>query len=132
MDTEKKIYKVDAVIRPEKLEELKDRLYAIGVTGITVSDVYGCGLTHGQEEIYRGNVLTVNLLPKVKVEIVIYETPLEKLIDTIRDTCNTGHVGDGKIFVSELLTAIKIRTGERGGDAIIDDKARGAEKRYKN
>ena len=109
--------------RPEKLEELKDRLYAIGVTGITVSDVYGCGLTHGQEEIYRGNVLTVNLLPKVKVEIVIYETPLEKLIDTIRDTCNTGHVGDGKIFVSELLTAIKIRTGERGGDAIIDDKA---------
>ncbi|MDY3957652.1 MAG: P-II family nitrogen regulator [Allisonella histaminiformans] len=123
MDTEKKIYKVDAVIRPEKLEELKDRLYAIGVTGITVSDVYGCGLTHGQEEIYRGNVLTVNLLPKVKVEIVIYETPLEKLIDTIRDTCNTGHVGDGKIFVSELLTAIKIRTGERGGDAIIDDKA---------
>lgn len=123
MDTEKKIYKVDAVIRPEKLEELKDRLYAIGVTGITVSDVYGCGLTHGQEEIYRGNVLTVNLLPKVKVEIVIYETPLEKLIDTIRDTCNTGHVGDGKIFVSELLTAIKIRTGERGGDTIIDDKA---------
>ena len=123
MDTEKKIYKVDAVIRPEKLEELKDRLYAIGVTGITVSDVYGCGLTHGQEEIYRGNVLTVNLLPKVKVEIVIYETPLEKLIDTIRDTCNTGHVDDGKIFVSELLTAIKIRTGERGGDAIIDDKA---------
>lgn len=123
MDTEKKIYKVDAVIRPEKLEELKDRLYAIGVTGITVSDVYGCGLTHGQEEIYRGNVLTVNLLPKVKVEIVIYETPLEKLIDTIRDTCNTGHVGDGKIFVSELLTAIKIRTGERGGDSIIDDKA---------
>ena len=123
MDTGKKIYKVDAVIRPEKLDELKDRLYAIGVTGITVSDVYGCGLTHGQEEIYRGNVLTVNLLPKVKVEIVIYETPLEKLIDTIRDTCNTGHVGDGKIFVSELLTAIKIRTGERGGDAIIDDKA---------
>lgn len=123
MDNEKKIYKVDAVIRPEKLEELKDRLYAIGVTGITVSDVYGCGLTHGQEEIYRGNVLTVNLLPKVKVEIVIYETPLEKLIDTIRDTCNTGHVGDGKIFVSELMTAVKIRTGERGGDAIIDDKA---------
>lgn len=123
MDTEKKIYKVDAVIRLEKLEELKDRLYGIGVTGITVSDVYGCGLTHGQEEIYRGNVLTVNLLPKVKVEIVIYETPLEKLIDTIRDTCNTGHVGDGKIFVSELLTAIKIRTGARGGDAIIDDKA---------
>lgn len=120
---EKKIYKVDAVIRPEKLEELKDRLYEIGVTGITVTEVYGCGLTHGQEEIYRGNVVSVNLLPKVKIEIVIYETPLDKLVETIRDVCNTGHVGDGKIFVSELKTAIKIRTGEEGGAAIIDDKA---------
>ena len=120
MDTEKKIYKVDAVIRPEKLEELKDRLYAIGVTGITVSDVYGCGLTHGQEEIYRGNVLIVNLLPKVKVEIVIYETPLEKLIDTIRDTCNTGHVGDGKIFVSDVTHVVRVRTGEEGYDALQD------------
>ena len=123
MNTDKKIYKVDAVIRPEKLEELKDKLYEIGVPGITVTEVYGCGLTHGQEEIYRGNVLSVNLLPKIKIEIVIYETPLEKLIQTIRDTCNTGHVGDGKIFVSELTTAVKIRTGERGGAAIIDDKA---------
>ncbi len=120
---EKKIYKVDAVIRPEKLEELKDRLYEIGVTGITVTEVYGCGLTHGQEEIYRGNVVSVNLLPKVKIEIVIYETPLEKLVEAIRSVCNTGHVGDGKIFVSELTTAIKIRTGEQGGAAIIDDKA---------
>ncbi len=120
---EKKIYKVDAVIRPEKLEELKDRLYEIGVTGITVTEVYGCGLTHGQEEIYRGNVVSVNLLPKVKIEIVIYETPLDKLVDAIRSVCNTGHVGDGKIFVSELTTAIKIRTGEQGGAAIIDDKA---------
>ncbi len=120
---EKKIYKVDAVIRPEKLEELKDRLYEIGVTGITVTEVYGCGLTHGQQEIYRGNVISVNLLPKVKIEIVIYETPLDKLVETIREVCNTGHVGDGKIFVSELTTAIKIRTGEEGGAAIIDDKA---------
>lgn len=123
MSEEKKIYKVDAVIRPEKLEELKDKLYEIGVTGITVTEVYGCGLTRGQEEIYRGSVLYVNLLPKIKVEIVIYETPLDTLIDTIRGVCNTGHVGDGKIFVSELYTAIKIRTGERGGAAIIDDKA---------
>ena len=83
MSEEKKIYKVDAVIRPEKLEELKDKLYEIGVTGITVTEVYGCGLTRGQEEIYRGSVLYVNLLPKIKVEIVIYETPLDTLIDTI-------------------------------------------------
>ena len=122
MDRDKKIYKVDAVIRPEKLEELKDRLYGIGVTGITVTEVYGCGLTRGQEEIYRGSVVSINLLPKVKVEIVIYETPLEVLIQTIRDTCHTGQVGDGKIFVSELVTAVKIRTGESGGAAIIDDK----------
>lgn len=119
---EQKIYKVEAIIRPEKLDELKDALYAIGVTGITVSDVYGCGLTRGQTEVYRGNVLSVNLMPKVKVEIVIYETPLDKLIDCIRGVCNSGHVGDGKIFVSELTTAVKIRTGESGGAAIIDNK----------
>ena len=92
MSEEKKIYKVDAVIRPEKLEELKDKLYEIGVTGITVTEVYGCGLTRGQEEIYRGSVLYVNLLPKIKVEIVIYETPLDTLIDTIRGVCNTGQI----------------------------------------
>lgn len=118
---EKKIYKVEAVIRPEKLDELKDALYAIGVTGITVSDVYGCGLARTQGEIYRGTVIPVNLVPNAKVEIVIYETPLDKLIDTIRDVCCSGHVGDGKIFVSELYTAVKIRTGEKGGDAIIDN-----------
>lgn len=121
MDT-RKIYKVEAIIRPEKLDELKDKLYTIGVTGITVSDVYGCGLTRGQKEIYRGQVIPINLMPKVKVEIVIYETPLQKLIDTIREVCNSGHVGDGKIFVSELVTAVKIRTGEMGGDAIIDNQ----------
>ncbi len=119
---EQKIYKVEAIIRTEKLDELKDALYAIGVTGMTVSDVYGCGLTRGQTEVYRGSVLPVNLLPKLKIEIVIYETPLDKLIECIRGVCNTGHVGDGKIFVSELTTAVKIRTGERGGAAIIDNK----------
>ncbi len=118
---ERKIYKVEAIIRPEKLDELKDALYAIGVTGITVSDVYGCGLARSQGEIYRGTVIPVNLVPNAKVEIVIYETPLDKLIDTIRSVCCSGHVGDGKIFVSELYTAVKIRTGEKGGDAIIDN-----------
>ncbi len=121
MDT-RKIYKVEAIIRPEKLDELKDKLYTIGVTGITVSDVYGCGLTRGQKEIFRGQVIPINLMPKVKVEIVIFETPLQKLIDTIREVCNSGHVGDGKIFVSELVTAVKIRTGEMGGDAVIDNQ----------
>jgi nitrogen regulatory protein P-II 1 len=119
---EKKIYKVEAMIRPEKLDELKEALYAIGVTGLTVSDVYGCGLTHGQTELFRGRVLTVNLMPKTKIEIVIYETPLDLLIDTIRRVCCTGNVGDGKIFISELTDAVKIRTGESGGAAIIDNQ----------
>lgn len=119
---ERKIYKVEAVIRPEKLDELKDALYGIGVTGITVCDVYGCGLTHGITEIFRGNEISISLMPKVKVEIVIYETPLDTLIDCIRKVCGTGNVGDGKIFVSELVTAVKIRTGEQGGEAIIDNK----------
>ncbi len=117
-----KIFKVDVITRPEKLEELKAKMRSIGVTGMTVSDVYGCGLTMGHTEIYRGNVVAVDLLPKLKIEIVIYETPLDTLIDAIREVCGTGHVGDGKIFVSELYTAVKIRTGERGGAAIIDNK----------
>lgn len=119
---DRKIFKVDAVIRPEKLDELKAKLRTIGVTGMTVSEVYGCGLTMGHTEIYRGSVIAVDLMPKIKVEIVIYETPLDTLIDAIREVCNTGHVGDGKIFVSELYTAVKIRTGEKGGIAIIDNK----------
>ena len=119
---DKKIYKVEAIIRPEKLDELKEALYAIGVTGITVSDVYGCGLTHGQTEIFRGQVFNVNLMPKIKIEIVIYETPLDLLIETIRNVCCSGHVGDGKIFIYEVANAVKIRTGESGGDAIIDNK----------
>ena len=113
-----KIYKVEAIIRPEKLDELKDALFAIKVTGMTVSDVYGCGLTRGQSEIYRGKELPVNLMPKTKVEIVIFETPLQKLIDTIREVCNSGRVGDGKIFVSELVEVTRIRTGEIGPEAI--------------
>lgn len=119
---DRKIFKVDAVIRPEKLDELKAKLRTIGVTGMTVSEVYGCGLTMGHTEIYRGSVMAVDLVPKIKVEIVIYETPLDTLVDAIREVCNTGHVGDGKIFVSELYTAVKIRTGEKGGIAIIDNK----------
>ncbi len=121
MDT-RRIYKVEAIIRPEKLDEVKDKLYTIGVTGITVSDVYGCGLTRGQKQIYRGKAIAINLMPKIKLEIVIYETPLQTLIDAIREVCCSGNVGDGKIFVSELVTAVKIRTGEMGGDAIIDNQ----------
>lgn len=119
---DKKIFNVVVITRPEKLDELKSKLRTIGVTGMTVSDVYGCGLTMGHTEIYRGTIVPVDLKPSIKVEIVIYETPLDELIDAIREVCCTGQVGDGKIFVSELYTAVKIRTGERGGAAIIDYK----------
>lgn len=117
----RKIYKVEAVIRPEAGRAERQALYHRRY-GMTVSDVYGCGLTRGQKEIFRGKVIPINLMPKVKVEIVIFETPLQKLIDTIREVCNSGRVGDGKIFVSELVTAVKIRTGEMGGDAVIDNQ----------
>lgn len=117
-----KMYRVDIITRREKLDDLKEALIAIGVTGMTVSDVYGCGLTAGHKEIYRGNSVEVSLMPKIKVETVIYETPLELLIETAEKACHTGKIGDGKIFVYEVARAIKIRTGERDGEAIVDYK----------
>ncbi|MDO4203012.1 MAG: P-II family nitrogen regulator [Selenomonadaceae bacterium] len=115
-----KMYRVDIITRREKLDDLKEALIGIGVTGMTVSDVYGCGLTSGHTEIYRGNSVEVSLVPKIKVETVIYETPLEKLIETAEKACCTGRIGDGKIFVYEVARAVKIRTGERDGEAIVD------------
>ena len=115
------MYKVEIVTRSEKLEELKEALGAIGVTGMTVTDVYGCGLSGGHREIYRGNDVEINLVQKVKFEIVIYETPVEKVIETAEKVCRTGEIGDGKIYVYKIDQAVKIRTGERDGAAIIDN-----------
>ena len=116
----KKITKIDIITRPEKLESLKEAMNKIGVTGMTVSQVLGCGLSKGHKEVYRGMEYTINLVPKVKVEIVVCEVPVEKVIDAAKIACRTGNIGDGKIFVYPIENAVRIRTGEEGDIAIID------------
>ncbi len=117
---ERKITKIDIVTRPEKLDELKDALNEIGVMGMTVSQVYGCGTQGGHKEVYRGREYEINLLPKIKIETVVCEIPVETVIETAERVLRTGKFGDGKIFVYELSDAVRIRTGHRGAEAIID------------
>lgn len=119
---ERKITKVEIITRPSKLEELKDELNRIGVLGMTVSQVFGCGLQKGYVEVYRGQKYNINLLPGIKVETVICEVPVEKVIEVAQRVCKTGKPGDGKIFVYELSDAVRIRTGDRGPEAIMDEK----------
>ncbi len=116
----RKITKVEIITRPEKLEDLKEALNAINVAGMTVSQVYGCGLSKGHKEVYRGKEVTINLLPKVKVEVVVCEVPVEKVLEAAKKACWTGNLGDGKIFVYPIENAVRIRTGEEGDIAIID------------
>lgn len=116
-----KITKVDIVTRAEKLEDLKEAMNAIGVTGMTVSHVYGCGLSKGHKEVYRGKAVEVTLNPKIKVEIVICEVPVEAVLEAAKKACHTGNIGDGKIFVYDVENAVKIRTGEQGKAAIVDN-----------
>ncbi len=116
----KKITKIDIITRPSKLEELKDALNKIGVHGMTVSQVYGCGTQRGHTEVYRGREYEVNLLPKIKIETVVCEIPVEKVLDVAQKVLRTGKFGDGKIFVYELEDAVRIRTGHRGVEAIMD------------
>lgn len=118
----RKITKIEIITRPNKLEDLKQALHDIGVTGMTVSQVYGCGLTKGHTEIYRGKEYTVNLVQKIKVETVVCEVPVEKVLETAQKVLRTGKIGDGKIFVYPLENAIRIRTGEEGDIAIMDPK----------
>ena len=115
-----KLYKIEIITRPEKLDALKNALYAIRVTGMTISQVYGCGLSQGHTEFYRGQKVSTELLPKIKVEIVVYDIPVETIVETAQQVCHTGHIGDGKIFVYAIDNAIRIRTNESGPDAIID------------
>lgn len=116
----KPITKIDIITRPEKIDELKDAMNKIGVAGMTVSQVYGCGLTKGHKEIYRGQEYNINLLPKIKIEIVVCEVPVETVLETAKKVCQTGKIGDGKIFVYPLTNAVRIRTGEEGDIAIMD------------
>jgi nitrogen regulatory protein P-II 1 len=118
----RKITKIDIITRPEKLDDLKVALNAIGVEGMTVTQVFGCGLTKGHKEVYRGTEYTVNLVPKIKIETVVCEVPVEKVLEVAKKTLRTGQVGDGKIFVYPIENAVRIRTGEEGDIAIIDPK----------
>ena len=117
-----KITKVEIITRTSKLEDLKEALNKIGVLGMTVSQVYGCGLQKGHKEIYRGQEYEVNLVPKIKVKTVICEIPVERVLEVAEKVLKTCKVGDGKIFVYELSDAVRIRTGDRGEDAIKDEK----------
>jgi len=117
---EKPFVKIDIITRPESFDALKDELNKIGITGMTVSNVLGCGMQKGYKEYYRGTEVEINLRPKVKVEVVVCEVPVQKVIDAAMKVLRTGKVGDGKIFVSELTNVFKIRTGEAGWAALQD------------
>ncbi len=110
--------KIEMIIRPEKLEDVKDILNASQVYGMTVLMVSGCGLQKGRKEIYRGAEVSINLLPKVMVQTVVHDDLVDDLIKKITAKVKTGNVGDGKIFVYDVEQAVKIRTSESGDDAI--------------
>ena len=110
--------KLECIIRPHKLEEVREALDKVDVHGMTVTEVRGFGRQKGHHELYRGREYTINFLPKIKVEIVVKQEITEKVIDVIRNSVNTGQVGDGKIFVYSLSDAVRIRTGERAEEAL--------------
>ena len=110
--------KVEAIIKPFKLDEVKEALQEVGLQGITVTEAKGFGRQKGHTELYRGAEYVVDFLPKVKIEVVVGDDMVEKAIDAIRRAAQTGRIGDGKIFVSNIEEAIRIRTGESGVDAI--------------
>ncbi|MCG3173994.1 MAG: Nitrogen regulatory protein P-II [Myxococcota bacterium] len=110
--------KVEAIIKPFKLEEVKEALSEIGISGITATDVKGFGRQKGHTELYRGAEYVVDFLPKVKLEIICTEEMVPKVIEAIENAAKTGRIGDGKIFVLPVEEVVRIRTGERGPDAI--------------
>jgi nitrogen regulatory protein P-II 1 len=110
--------KVEAIIKPFKLDEVKDALGEIGIQGMTVSEVKGFGRTGGKKEVYRGSAYVVDFVPKVKIELVIADNQVNQVIESIEKTAKTGRIGDGKIFIVGVEEAIRIRTGERGEDAV--------------
>ena len=119
----KRMKKVDIIARAEQLEDLKEALNKIGIQGMTVSQVFGCGLQKGHTEVYRGKQYSVNLVPKVKIETIVCAVPVELVLETARKALQTGHIGDGKIFVYDVENAMRIRTGTMGDKAITDDEA---------
>ncbi|NLT94417.1 MAG: P-II family nitrogen regulator [Clostridia bacterium] len=110
--------KIEAIIRPNKLEDVKKALGEFGITGLTITQVIGCGLQKGHIGIYRGQEMSINLLPKIKVEVVIKAELLENVLEVIIEAAETGQIGDGKIFIFDVVDAVRIRTKERGRNAI--------------
>ena len=110
--------KVEAIIKPFKLEDVKEALSEIGIQGMTVTEVKGFGRQKGHTEIYRGSEYTVDFLPKVKIDIVVDDDQSEAVVDAIVKTANSGKIGDGKVFVSAVEEAVRIRTGETGAEAV--------------
>ncbi len=110
--------KIEAIIKPFKLSEVKDRLIEIGVQGMTVTEVKGFGRQKGHTELYRGTEYNIDFLPKIKLEIVVIEEQVEKVIEAISGIAHTGQIGDGKIFVTPVDETIRVRTKERGKDAV--------------
>jgi len=110
--------KIEAIIKPFKLDEVKEALHEVGIQGITVTEAKGFGRQKGHTELYRGAEYVVDFLPKVKIEVVLADEMLDKAIETIQKAARTGRIGDGKIFVSTIENAIRIRTGESGNEAV--------------
>ena len=110
--------KIEAIIKPFKLDEVKEALHAIGIQGMTVTEVKGFGRQKGHTELYRGAEYVVDFLPKIKIEIAIGDDLVDKAVGAIVEAANTGRIGDGKIFVTNLEEVVRIRTGERGPDAV--------------
>lgn len=110
--------KIEAIVRPGKLETIKEALSKLGIRGLTVSNILGCGNQKGYKEIYRGQEVKIQLLPKIRLEIVLPDELAEEAIDAIIETARTGNVGDGKIFVYDVQEAIRIRTGDKGLSAL--------------
>ena len=110
--------KVEAIIKPFKLDDVKEALNEIGIQGMTISEAKGYGRQKGHKEIYRGAEYVVDFIPKIKIEIVVDSGRVDQVVDTIRTAANTGKIGDGKIFVSSVEQAVRVRTGETGKEAI--------------
>lgn len=120
-DTGMRFTKIDIIMKQARFEQLRQALSQIGVTGMTVTNVMGCGMQKGAPEYYRGVPVEMNLLPKIEVEIVVCKVPVERVIETAKRVLYTGHIGDGKIFVYGVQNVVKVRTGEEGYDALQDD-----------
>jgi len=112
------VKKIEAIIKPFKLDEVKEALQDVGVQGITVIEAKGFGRQKGHTELYRGAEYVIDFLPKVKVEIILSDDMVEKAVEAIQNAARTGRIGDGKIFISDIQEAIRIRTGETGPDAL--------------